>query len=114
MDEIMGIGDRSDWDRFARLGEAIGDGDLSASESKWMNREYKKLSRALIPEIDEKYKVQRKLKAHRINEQMTELLKIKKCACGGTLQQARSGSKICYCIVCNSRYAATKKRKIEK
>ena len=96
------------WDRFVKLGERIGDGDLDASESRWMNREYSKLSKILIPELKEQAKEQRSNKAKNINEQMIKLLAIKKCSCGGELKQSRSGSKIVYCKVCNKRYSACK------
>ena len=98
------------WDQFIRLGERIGDGDLDASESRWMNREYKKLSRILVPEINEAYKEQIKAKALRINEQIKNLIAIKNCKCGGSLRQSRSGSVICYCNKCDKRYKATSKK----
>lgn len=96
------------WDQFIRLGERIGDGDLDASEAKWVNREYKKLMLILCPDIKESFKLKRKQKATRINEQMLKLLEIKKCTCGGSLRQSRSGSKIAYCTICNTRYKASK------
>lgn len=96
------------WDRFVRLGERIGDGDMDASEAKWVNREYKKLMLILCPDIKESLKVKRKQKAQRVNEQMLKLLQIKKCECGGSLRQSRSGSKIAYCTICNNRYKARK------
>jgi hypothetical protein len=99
------------WDTFARLGERIGDGDMDADEARWVNREYKRLSRILVPEINEVYKKQRQAKAIHINEKMAKLLAIKKCDCGGTLEQSRSGSKIAYCKVCNKRYKASKSKK---
>lgn len=98
------------WDTFARLGERIGDGDMDTDEARYVNREYKKLSRILVPEIDEAYKEQRKAKALRINEQMVKLLAEKKCTCGGELKQSRSGSKIAYCKTCDKRYKATKSK----
>lgn len=96
------------WNQFIRLGERIGDGDLDASESKWMNREYSKLSKILIPELKEQSKEQRKNKAKNINEQMIKLLAEKKCNCGGTYEQSRSGSKVAYCLSCNKRVMACK------
>ena len=96
------------WDQFCRLGERIGDGDMDASEAKWVNREYKKLMLILCPDIKESFKIKRKEKATRINEKMLKLLEIKKCKCGGSLKQSRSGSKIAYCTICNARYKARK------
>ncbi len=98
------------WDTFARLGERIGDGDMDANEAKWVNREYKRLSRILVPEINEAYKNKRKAKAIHINEQMAKILAEKKCTCGGQLLQSRSGSKIAYCKECDKRHKATKSK----
>lgn len=96
------------WNQFIRLGERIGDGDLDASESRWMNKEYSKLSKILIPELKEKAKEQRANKAKNINEQMIKLLSEKKCKCGGAYKQSRSGSKVAYCLDCNKRVMACK------
>ena len=98
------------WEQFCRLGERIGDGDMDADEEKWVNREYKRLSRILVPEIDEHYKEVRKAKAIRVNEQIKKLIEIKKCDCGGSLRQSRAGSKICYCKLCNKRFKAVSKK----
>lgn len=99
------------WNQFIRLGERIGDGDLDASESKWMNRDYKKLSKILIPELKEDAKKRRlEINTH-INEQMVKLLSEKKCMCGGVLKQSRSGSKVCYCVDCKKRYVGTRAKK---
>ena len=99
------------WDTFAKLGERIGDGDMDANEARWVNREYKRLSRILVPEINEHYNEQRKAKADRINEQIKNLILVKKCTCGGSLRQSRAGSIVCYCILCKKRYKATKTKK---
>lgn len=98
------------WDRFVRLGERIGDGDLEGSESKWMNREYSKLARIIIPEIKDQEKEKRANKAKNINEQMVKLLSEKKCSCGGNYKQSRSGSKVAYCQDCNKRVKACKSK----
>lgn len=99
------------WDQFIRLGERIGDGDLDASESRWMNKEYKNLSRILIPELKEKDKAARKNRATIIDDSMNKLLETNFCKCGGKLKQSRSGSKICYCELCNMRYRASGRKK---
>jgi hypothetical protein len=100
------------WNRFIRLGDMMGDGLHYESDGKWIEREYNKLARILIPEIKESDKQRRKDKAIRINKQMDVLLQNKKCSCGGQLQQKRSGTIIVYCVLCNARYkAVTKKSK---
>lgn len=100
-----------EWNQFCRLGEMMGDGLHHESDGKWIPREYKRLSKILIPEIKEREKEQRKLKAIRINEQMDKILEKNKCSCGGNLKQKRSGSKVCYCLDCNNRYVANYKKK---
>lgn len=97
------------WRRFIQLGERIGDGDLEGSEKKWIEREYKKLMHILVPATKQADKERRKIKALHINAQMAERLKEWVCkqeGCCGKLIQARSGSKICYCTICNQRYKA--------
>ncbi len=99
-----------EWNQFCRLGEMIGDGLHYESDGKWITKEYARLAKILIPELKEKDKAKRKLKAISINEQMAKLLETKKCACGGNLKQKRSGTKIAYCDTCNTRYKATRKK----
>lgn len=99
-----------EWERFIKLGDMMGDGLHHEPDGKWITREYNKLAKLLIPEIRESQKEKRKLKAERVNENMKRLLAEKKCKCGGSLKQGRSGSKVCYCTVCNSRYVATRKK----
>lgn len=99
------------WNQFAKLGEMMGDGLHHESDGKWITKEYNKLAKILIPELKEKSKERRKIKSQRINEQMINLLAIKKCMCGGSLSQSRSGSKICYCTICNKRYQASSNKK---
>ena len=98
------------WSQFCKLGEMMGDGLHYESDGKWISREYNRLAKILIPEIKETYKKQRKAKSSRIQEQMEELLKVKKCSCGGQLQQKRKGTKVCYCVDCGSKYIAKNKK----
>lgn len=99
--------DRFHWDMFARLGERIGDGDMSASEAKYVNREYKRLSRMLVPEIDQVYKDRRKQRAEIINAAVAVFLENNKCSrCTGPLTQVRSGSKVTRCIPCLDKQVA--------
>lgn len=100
------------WHRFCRLGEMIGDGLHHEPDGKWITRDYNRLAKILVPEIKEAKKEQRRLKAINVNKQIDTLLQTKKCSCGGDLIQKRSGTKIVYCKICNSRYkAVTKKNK---
>jgi len=99
------------WDQFIRLGERIGDGDLDASESKWMNREYKRLSKILCPDIADHYKEQQQARNKNRDEQIAKLIEKIKCDCGGTYKQSRSGSKILNCPNCKKRVKAVSKKK---
>lgn len=94
------------WERFAKLGERIGDGDLTASEEKYFNKEYKALMHVLVPETKDAEKNRRKQKRLNTDIQIKKLLETEKRVCGGVLQQARSGSKIAYCSNCKLRYKA--------
>lgn len=94
------------WDRFIRLGERIGDGDLDASERKWILPEYRRLMKQLVPGIKEQETEHRRLRAINIDAQMVKKLAENDCKCGGKLKQARSGSKVAYCEICNARYKA--------
>ena len=96
-----------EWRQFCRLGEAIGDG--LHHEDPWISKEYKRLSKILIPETEEEkqYKKQvRKQRNENINKQVIDKLKTDKCSCGGDLKQTRSGSKKVVCVNdnCNKKY----------
>lgn len=98
------------WDRFCKLGEMIGDGLHHESDGKWISKEYKQLSRILIPEVKEREKELRKIKTADLAEKMKILLTNKKCSCGGELKQKRLGTLVAYCVLCNSRYIAKYKK----
>ena len=71
------------WNQFIRIGERLGDGDLDPSEEKWMRKEYRKLSRILIPDTPEMKEFKRKQRAERnknIDDQMAKLLSDKPCS----------------------------------
>jgi hypothetical protein len=99
------------WDQFCKLGEMMGDGLHHEPDGKWISREYKKLSKILVPEIKEVEQKRRIQKNGLVDQQINNLLADKKCSCGGSLRQSRSGSKILYCTVCPLRYKATSKNK---
>lgn len=99
------------WSQFVKLGGMMGDGLHHEPDGKWIVKEYNKLAKILIPELKEQNKERRKLKAENINEQIQKLILEKKCGkCNGELRQSRSGSKIVYCVVCNSRFKAVSKK----
>ena len=100
-----------EWNQFIRLGDMMGDELHHEPDGKWITREYKRLSKILIPEIAEAYKEKRKRKAASTNEQIKKLIEKFKCSCGGELKQKRSGTKVVYCIICDKRYVATTKKK---
>jgi hypothetical protein len=98
-----------EWRRFCALGEMIGDGLHNEPDGKWISKEYKALSKILIPNIGRKKSKYRQQMNLQIDESMKKLLEHKKCECGGLLVQSRSGSFVCYCEKCNQRYKAKTK-----
>lgn len=99
------------WEQFCRLGERIGDGDLEGAEKTYVNREYKRLMLILCPDIKEEFKVRRQNRNYQVDAKMKVFLEDKKCHCGGTLTQSRSGSKILYCGNCETRYRVNSNKK---
>jgi len=105
-------GDKFLWDQFAKLGEMIGDGLHHEPDGKWISKEYKKLSRILIPEIREAESKRRSMINKVRNEKIAEFLKDKNCPeCNGILLQTRSGSKKVKCTQCGNRYVISTKKK---
>lgn len=84
------------WDRFIRLGDEIAMGNHY--EDPWISKEYKRLSRILIPEIKEQETEIRRQKNKSIDKQLEEILKTDCCSkCNSKLKQTRSGSKVVRC-----------------
>lgn len=101
----------ADWNRLIKLGDMMGDGLHHEPGGSWISREYRKLSKILIPEIRDAEKERRRRKAEAVNKNMQRLTSEKKCPCGGSLKQSRSGSRICYCDVCGKRFKAVSKKR---
>lgn len=100
-----------EWNQFCRLGEMMGDGLHHEADGKWISKEYRRLSRLLIPEIKDRDKAMRKAKADNIDKKIAKLIEIKRCEKdGGQLVQKRSGTKLVYCQTCNTRYVAQSKK----
>lgn len=97
--------------QFCKLGEMMGDGLHHESDGKWIVKEYNAIAKSLFPEMKNMQKKRRQDRSKQIDEQMIKLLLNNKCDCGGELVQSRSGSKVCYCVKCNSRYKFSKKKK---
>lgn len=93
-----------EWNQFIRLGDMIGDG--LHHEDPWIAKEYKKLSKILIPELRESEKKIKVQANEAINLKISEKLKTDRCSCGSELKQSRSGSKVVKCInkECNKKY----------
>jgi hypothetical protein len=100
-----------EWRQFCRLGEAIGDG--LHYEDPWISKEYRRLSRLLIPEIKEQEAERRKAKAEALSKKMDDFLVGKKCECGGALKQKRKGTLVCYCELCGARYKAKYRKQLK-
>lgn len=99
------------WDQFIKLGEMIGDGLHNEPGGRWISRDYKRLSKILVPEDKEMAAARRKIKSDFIDAQMKKLLDGRKCECGGEIKQKKSGVKVAYCTSCNTRYVARKPKK---
>lgn len=86
--------------QLVKLGDMMGDGLHHEPDGKWIEREYKKILKALgyLP------KQTRTSNVAAINEVVGETLKTNKCPCGGGLKQTRSGSFKVACVECESRY----------
>lgn len=94
-----------EWEQFCRLGEAIGDG--MHYEDPWISKEYKRLSRILIPEIKEQEAENRRKRNESLNKQIKEKLIKDRCfKCESELKQVRSGSKVVQCTnkECNAKF----------
>lgn len=100
-----------EWNQFIKLGDMMGDGLHHEPDGKWISKEYNRLAKILIPEIKEIATAKRKIKADRVDGQITKLITLNKCSCGGELKQSRKGSIVLYCTECNNRYKARHKKK---
>jgi hypothetical protein len=88
--------------QLIKLGDMMGDGLHHESDGKWIEKEYKKVYRALYPE---NFTEQRKLINEKRNNKIAEKLLTVKCPnCKSDLKQTRSGSKKVICIACNSKF----------
>ena len=102
------------WDRFIRLGDMMGDGLHNEPDGRWISREYKKISKILIPELKETEKKRRLRKATAVNEAMSKKLEVDCCnKCKSKLKQVRSGSFVVKCIndECGTKYKYSAKKK---
>lgn len=97
--------------QLIKLGDMMGDGLHYEPGGRWISAEYRKIAKLLFPEIKAAEKRKSKLKKESINKKMQELMDRTKCKCGGTLKQKRTGTKVCYCIKCDTRYEMRSKNK---
>ncbi|MBI9112424.1 hypothetical protein [Maridesulfovibrio ferrireducens] len=86
--------------QLIKLGDMMGDGLHHEPGGKWIEREYRKILKALgiLP------KTKRRNNSKKINELMVERTAAVKCQCGGELKQTRSGSMIGACAECGNKY----------
>lgn len=112
--ESKRVGTPEEWERFARLGEMIGDGLHYEPDGKWITREYRSLMHYLIPETKKADKEQRAARRKQVNDRLKELLKDFKCHnCNqvGTVTQNRSGARRCKCY-CGQNFTLKKPKKV--
>lgn len=89
--------------QLIKLGDMMGDGLHHEPDGKWIEREYRKVCKALgiiknrPPRTDE------------INERMVQRVADFSCGkCGGVLKQTRSGSKRAICQSCGAKWQLLK------
>lgn len=99
-----------EWQQFIKLGDMMGDG--LHYEEPWIAKEYKRLSKILIPAIKKQETERRKKLNEAINIQVSNKLKTDRCSCGSKLKQTRSGSKVvkCLSVSCGKKYTYKPKR----
>jgi len=86
-----------------KLGDMIGDGLHREPGGQWINKEYRKVLKALgmLPP--------RQNNTARIDEHMIKRISDVSCGnCNGQLKQTRSGSKRAYCLGCNTKWQLLK------
>ena len=93
--------------RLVRLGDMMGDGLHLEPGGKWIEKEYERI----LIELGIAKPKKRKSNVQKINEYMTNRLKVAKCLCGSELKQSRSGSFIGVCDKCGKRFILGKLRK---
>lgn len=99
------------WDRFCRLGDMIGEG--LHYEEPWIEKDYKHLSKILLPPTEEEKQLKKQIRQSRnksIDEQIKEKLKTDRCSCKKELKQTRSGSKTVVCE-CGKRFRYKRKKR---
>ena len=95
------------WSQFCRLGEMIGDG--LHYEDPWISKEYKRLSKILMPDA---YKDERKYNNGLIDIAVKKRLETDKCGlCQAEMKQVRSGSYVVKCTECGARFKYKKTKK---
>lgn len=92
--------------QLIKLGDMMGDGLHHEPGGKWINREYKKVCRALG------YIPTKKRDIDGINKRVSDCIANNSCKkCSGDLKQTRSGSYRVACVSCGSKYQLKKGRK---
>lgn len=85
--------------QLVKLGDMMGDGLHLEPGGKWIEREYKKVAKALG------YGPPRVNNSKQINEAMAEKVKTVKCPkCSGELKQTRSGALRVKCLSCGGKF----------
>lgn len=104
----MASNDEHLMNQLVKLGDMMGDG--LHHEEPWIAREYRKISRILMPEIKEKEKATRIARNKALDAKVAQVLPNHKCKCGGNLKQSRSGSLVVNCTVCSLSFKFSKKK----
>ncbi len=92
--------------QLIKLGDMMGDGLHYEPDGKWIEKEYRKILKAL-GYIKTKSKTKN---IKNINDKMLERVKVFRCQCGSEVKQTRSGSMRTKCIDCGNRYQLLKRK----
>ena len=89
--------------QLIKLGDMMGDGQHHEPDGKWIEREYRKVCKALGIIKN------RPRRTDEINNRMAQRVADVSCGkCGGTLKQTRSGSKRSICQSCGAKWQLLK------
>ncbi|EKH9212893.1 hypothetical protein PAQ92_004683 [Vibrio parahaemolyticus] len=93
--------------QLIKLGDMMGDGLHHEPDGKWIEKEYRRVAKAL-GYIKPKPRANN---SKAINEAMEKILATTSCPkCNGQLKQTRSGSKRAQCVECQAKFQLKTKR----
>ena len=93
--------------QLVKLGDMMGDGLHHEPDGKWIEKEYRKVARALgLTRAPKRKRADPTL----VNSAMESRLEDFRCNCGGRAKQTRSGSMRAKCVDCGAKYQILKRK----